>query len=90
MEKHSKGQASIHSKQSKDIREAISYPKTIAIFVRFSGKRKRDIDGCVASILDEMVTAGCLEDDAIQKIDCVLSFGIPVEKNQEGFDAVII
>ncbi|KKK51017.1 hypothetical protein LCGC14_3119170 [marine sediment metagenome] len=90
MEKHTTRQKAIYRKQPKNIREITSDPKTVAIFVRYSGRRIRDLDGCVASILDELVATKKIPGDSVFEVDCLLPFAIPVEKGQEGFDVVII
>ena len=90
MEKHTKGKAAIHRKQPKNIREIVSNPKTVAIFVRYSGRRIRDLDGCVASILDELVATKKITGDSVFEVDCLLPFAIPCQTGEEGFDCVII
>lgn len=85
-----KNRASIHRDKLKESEETSGNPHTLIIFIRFSGRRKRDLDNCVSSILDELVTTKKIEEDDIQTVDCVLSFGIPVEKGKEGFDVIIL
>lgn len=52
------------------------YPIPITLVFYYGTKRRKDIDNGAASVMDALVTAGILEDDNYNFVDClILRFG---------------